>query len=139
MAIEQTLGIAKPDAVANNYVGKILALATERGFSIRALRMLRMPHATAQAFYDVHRGKPFYDELTQYMSEGACVAFVLEKDNAIADWRTLMGATNPEKADEGTIRKLYAESFTKNAVHGSDSAENAAREIQFFFPASEVF
>ncbi|MCZ7583752.1 MAG: nucleoside-diphosphate kinase [Deltaproteobacteria bacterium] len=137
--MEKTLGIIKPDAVANGYVGKILAMATDEGFRIAALRMTRMALPTAQAFYAIHKDKPFYGELTEYMSEGPCVVVALEREDAIAHWRKIMGATNPEKADPGTIRKLYAESFTRNAVHGSDAPETAAQEIPFFFAASEVY
>ncbi len=139
MAIEKTLGIIKPDAVRNNYVGKILAAATDAGFRVAALSMKGMSLATAKAFYDIHEGKPFFEDLIAFMTEGPCVVMVLEKEGAVAGWRELMGATNPAEAAEGTLRKIFAESFTRNAVHGSDSPENAKREIEFFFPASEVF
>ncbi|MCB1154542.1 MAG: nucleoside-diphosphate kinase [Deltaproteobacteria bacterium] len=139
MAQERTLGLIKPDAVANNHIGNIVKRVVDEGFTIVALRMLRMSKATAEQFYDVHADKPFYGELTDYMSSGPCVAMVLEADGAIVKWRDLMGATNPEKAAEGTLRKLYAESFTMNATHGSDAPETAAREISFFFATSEIF
>jgi nucleoside-diphosphate kinase len=139
MALEKTLGIIKPDAVKNGFIGKILDHAARVGFRVCAIRMIRMSKATAESFYDVHVGKPFFDGLVEFMTEGPCVVFALEREDAVAHWRLTLGATNPEKAAEGTIRKLYAESFTRNAAHGSDSVENAAREVAFFFPTSEQF
>ncbi|MCC6160134.1 MAG: nucleoside-diphosphate kinase [Deltaproteobacteria bacterium] len=139
MAVERTLGIVKPDAVKNNYVGKILAHATDAGLRIVGLRLGQLTVADARAFYEVHKERPFYPELVESMSGGPTVVVAFEGENAIARWREIMGATNPAQAAEGTIRKLYAESHTANAVHGSDSTENAAREIAFFFSATELF
>lgn len=139
MAIERTLGIVKPDAVKNNYVGKILAHATGAGLRIVALRMTQMTVRDARLFYEVHKERPFYADLVEFMSGGPATVVVFEGEDAIATWRKTMGATNPAEAAEGTIRKLYAESHTANAVHGSDSAENAVREIGFFFSETERF
>ncbi len=139
MAVERTLGIIKPDAVANNYVGKILAHATGAGLTIKALRMLQMTKDDAERFYAIHKGKPFFEELVGFMTEGPCVVVAFEGENAIQTWRDAMGATNPEKAAEGTIRKLYAESFTRNSAHGSDAAETAGVEVPFFFAEKEIF
>jgi nucleoside-diphosphate kinase len=139
MTMEKTLGIVKPDAVKNQYIGRILDHAVKEGFRVAGLRMIRLSRATAESFYDIHVGKPFFADLIDFMTEGPCVVFALERDNAVAKWRETLGATNPDKAAPGTIRKLYAESFTRNAAHGSDSVENAAREVAFFFPASETF
>lgn len=137
MAGTLTLGIVKPDAVANGTMGAIVAQIEKHGFRIRALRLVRLTRAEAEAFYAVHRGRPFYEELVGFMTSGPCLPMALERDGAVAAFRDLIGATDPAEAAEGTIRKLYAESKGRNAVHGSDSNENAAREIAFFFPEGE--
>ncbi|MHB1328508.1 MAG: nucleoside-diphosphate kinase [Gemmatimonadales bacterium] len=137
MAGRQTLGIVKPDAVARGNLGNIVANLEQRGFTVRAGRLVRLSKAQAEAFYEVHRGRPFYAELVDFMCSGPCFPMALEGDDAVAAFRTAIGATDPAEAAAGTIRKLYAESKGKNAVHGSDSDENAAREIAFFFPESE--
>ena len=133
MALERTLSIIKPDATANNYIGKIIAHFEEQGLRIAALRKMHLSRLQAEGFYAVHRGRPFFDELTEFMSSGPCVVIVLEGEDAIARNREIMGATNPAQAAPGTLRKLYAESIGRNAVHGSDSATNAANEIRYFF------
>jgi nucleoside-diphosphate kinase len=127
----------KPDAVENGHIGKILDLITTSGFRIIAMRYTRLTKEEAGKFYEVHKERPFYGELVDYMTSGPIVAAILEKDNAVADFRTLIGATDPAQADAGTIRKLYAESKAKNAVHGSDSDENAEIEGNFFFRGME--
>ncbi len=131
--MEQTLGIIKPDAVKKNLIGKIISIIEEKGFKIRAMKMLKLREEDAKSFYFVHREKPFYNDLVKFMTSGPVVVLLLEKENAILDWRKTMGATNPAEAEEGTIRKLFAESIQNNAVHGSDSPENALIEINFFF------
>ena len=110
----------------------------QAGFAIKALKMIKMPRPVAEGFYAVHKGKPFFEELVEFMSEGPCIVAVLEKDNAVEQWRALMGATDPAKAAPGTIRKDFAENVGRNIVHGSDSAENAAKEINYFFSDSEL-
>ena len=139
MAQNLTFTMIKPDAVRNQYIGSILKMISERGFRIKALKLTRMTRANAEAFYGVHAGKPFFEGLVEFMSSGPMVAAILEKENAIADFRELIGATNPANAAPGTIRQLYAESFTANAVHGSDSDENAIIEGSFFFSVFEQF
>lgn len=129
----------KPTAFKNNYAGPILKMINEAGFVIKALKLTRLSAAQAGAFYAVHKGKPFYESLVEFMSSGPIIAAILEKENAVEDFRTLIGATNPENAEEGTIRKLYATSLQQNAVHGSDSDENAAIEADFFFSKVERF
>ncbi len=129
----------KPDAVAKNYIGPILDKINAAGFRIVAMKYTKLSKDAAGAFYEVHKERPFYGELVDYMSEGSIVAAILEKDNAVADFRTLIGATNPAEAAEGTIRKMYAESISANAVHGSDSDDNAAIEGNFFFSNLERF
>jgi nucleoside-diphosphate kinase len=133
MAIEQTLAMIKPDATARNIIGKIVARIEEEGFTIRAMRKLKLSREQAEAFYSVHKERPFFGDLTSFMSSGPIVALLLERENAISKWREVMGATNPEKAAEGTIRKLYALDMEKNSVHGSDAPETAACEKAFFF------
>lgn len=123
----------KPDAVGNGHIGAILAMINKAGFSIVAMELTQLSKNDAQEFYAVHNERPFYDELVDFMTSGPIVAAILEKDNAVADFRTLIGATNPAEAADGTIRKSYAESISANAVHGSDSDENAAIEGSFFF------
>lgn len=136
--MERTLAIIKPDAVEAGHTGKILARLEEEGFRVLALRKLRLSEAQAGAFYEVHRERPFYDSLVAFMTSGPCVPVALERDDAVAYLRRVMGATNPEDADEGTIRKLFASSIERNAIHGSDSPENAALELGFFFSRSEL-
>lgn len=137
MAGKQTLGIVKPDAVANRKLGSILAHLEREGYRIRAARLMKLTRAQAEAFYEVHRGRPFYEELVTFMSSGPCFPIALEREGAVAAFRATIGATDPAEAAPGTIRKLYAESKGRNAVHGSDSDENAAREIAFFWSESE--
>lgn len=139
MAGNRTFTMIKPDAVGNGHIGAILAMINKAGFTIKAMKFTHLSTADAQAFYAVHSERPFYGELVEYMTSGPIVAAILEKDNAVADFRTLIGATNPEEAAEGTIRKLYAESIAANAVHGSDSDENAAIEGAFHFSGREIF
>jgi nucleoside-diphosphate kinase len=135
--IEQTLAIIKPDAVSRGLIGKILARLEEQGFRLRALRMVQLSKQTAQAFYQVHAERPFYESLTIYMSSGPVVPMLLERENAIQRLRDLMGATNPEQAAPGTIRRDYGENIERNAIHGSDSAATASAEIAFFFSQFE--
>ena len=139
MAQNRTFTMLKPDAVANGHIGAILEKINASGFRIVALKMTQLTKADAEAFYAVHAERPFYGELVAYMTEGPIVAAILEKDNAVEDFRTLIGATNPAEAAEGTIRKMYAESISANAVHGSDSQENAAIEGAFHFAGKENF
>ena len=139
MALERTFAIIKPDAVEKNNQGKILAHIDNAGFRIVALKYTRLSHGEAGTFYEVHKERPFYGELVDYMASGPIVAAVLEKDNAMEDFRKLIGATDPAQAAEGTIRKAFAESKAKNAVHGSDSDENAAIESEYFFSGRERF
>jgi nucleoside-diphosphate kinase len=134
----RTLAIIKPDAVAAGKAGKVLAHLEDAGFVLRAARMVTLARAEAEAFYEVHRGRPFYESLCAFMTSGPCIPLVLERDNAVAHLRTVIGATDPAQAEPGTIRKLYAESKERNAIHASDSGENAAREIAFFFPEAEL-
>ena len=136
--MERTLGIIKPDAVSKGYAGKILAIVEENGFNIVGLKKIKLTKEKAEGFYYVHKEKPFFNSLTDFMSEGPIIVMVLEKENAIADWRKLMGATNPENAEEGTLRKMFAENIERNAVHGSDSPESAKYEISYFFNALEL-
>jgi nucleoside-diphosphate kinase len=137
MALEQTLAIIKPDATARNIAGKIIARIEEEGFSVKAMRKLRLSKADAENFYAVHRGKPFYESLTRFMSSGPVVVLCLEREGAIGKWRDVMGATNPANAAEGTLRKLYAVDIERNSVHGSDAPETAAQELGFFFSGLE--
>lgn len=139
MATNRTFTMIKPDAVGNNYIGGILKMINEAGFRIVAMKYTRLSKESAGEFYAVHSARPFYGELVEYMSSGPIVAAILEKENAVADFRTLIGATDPTKAEEGTIRKIYAKSIAANAVHGSDSDENAAIEGDFFFSKLERF
>ncbi len=134
MAVERTLAILKPDCVRKNLIGEVIRRIQEAGFRIRAMKMVRLSKKEAEGFYAVHRGRPFFGELTDFMSSGPCVPIVLEKEHAVADFRTLIGATNPAEADEGTIRKLFADSMGENIVHGSDSVENGRIEAAYFFP-----
>ncbi len=134
-----TFTIIKPLAVSKGYVGPILNKISESGFKITALKMLQLTQKEAETFYEVHKERPFYNDLVEFMVSGPIVVGVLEKENAVEDYRQLIGATDPAKAEEGTIRKLYADSVQANAVHGSDSDENAAIEASFFFSASDRF
>ncbi|MEO1451389.1 MAG: nucleoside-diphosphate kinase, partial [Bacteroidota bacterium] len=128
------------DAVSKGFTGKIIAHILEAGYTVKAMKMIHMNDREAGGFYDVHRERPFFNDLVAFMTSGPCVPMVLEKaeGNAVADFRTLIGATNPKDAEEGTIRKLYAESIEANAIHGSDSDENALREASYFFSALEI-
>jgi len=139
MALERTLSIIKPDAVRKNVIGQIVARFEAAGLRVAAARMMLLSRTQAEGFYAVHRGRPFFNDLVQFMTSGPVLAQVLEGDNAIAKNRELMGATDPKKAAKGTIRADLAESIDANAVHGSDSAETAQTEIAYFFAASEVF
>jgi nucleoside-diphosphate kinase len=138
MAGLYTLGIVKPDGIASGKMGLILAHIERAGFRVRAVRLVRLDRAQAEAFYEVHRGRPFFEELVAFMTSGPCLPMALEAPNAVSAFRATIGATDPSEAAEGTIRKLHAESKGRNAVHGSDSDENAAREIGFFFPEGEL-
>lgn len=137
--MEKTLAIIKPDAVERNLTGKILDRIESKGFRIAAMKRTKLTLEQAEGFYHVHKERPFFKDLTTYMSTGGpVVLLVLQKDNAIADWRKLMGATNPKDAENGTIRKEFAQDIERNSVHGSDSAENAAFEIAYFFSQTEI-
>jgi nucleoside-diphosphate kinase len=138
MALERTLSIIKPDATRRNLTGKINARFEEAGFRIIAQKRLRLSRAEAEAFYAVHKARPFFNDLCTFMTSGPVVVQVLEAENAVARNRDIMGATDPKKADKGTIRADFAESIEANSVHGSDSAENAMREIGFFFAEIEI-
>ena len=139
MAENITLTMIKPDAVGKNFAGAILKMFNEAGFRIKAMKYTRISKEQAGLFYAVHQDKPFYGDLVEFMSSGPIVAAILEKENAIADFRKLIGATNPANAEPGTVRALFAESVQRNAVHGSDSDENAAIEADFFFSRLERF
>jgi nucleoside-diphosphate kinase len=134
-----TLMMIKPDAVENGHIGNILEKVTSAGFSIKALKLTQLTLNDAEAFYAVHKERPFFGELVAFMTRGPIVAAVLEKENAVSDFRTLIGSTNPEEAAEGTLRKLYATSMGENAVHGSDNDENASIEASFHFSQRERF
>lgn len=134
----KTFAMIKPDAVKKNLIGQIVTKFTEAGFKIKAMKMTRLTKESAQGFYEVHKERPFYNELVEFMISGPVVALALEKENAVAEYRKLIGATDPAEAEEGTIRKLYADSKSENAVHGSDSDENAAIEIAHFFSRHEL-
>ena len=139
MTTNKTFTMIKPDAVAAGKIGEILKIIQDAGFEVKAMKMMQLSTAQAELFYAVHKGKSFFDNLVDFMTSGPLVAIILEKENAIKDYRTLIGATNFEEAVEGTIRKLYASSITKNAVHGADSDENAQLEGSIFFSAFEQF
>ncbi|MFZ0452329.1 MAG: nucleoside-diphosphate kinase [Ignavibacteriaceae bacterium] len=134
----RTLAILKPDAVRKNLIGQIITKITEAGFRVKALKMVKLTNDSAGGFYEVHKERPFYNDLIKYMTSGPCVPIALEKENAVADFRKLIGATDPQAAGEGTIRKLYAENKQENIVHGSDSDDNAAIEIAHFFTRKEL-
>ncbi len=139
MATNRTFTMLKPDSLEKGYTGAILEKINAAGFKIVAMKMTQMTKRDAEAFYAVHKERPFFGELVEYMTRGPIVAAVLEKDNAVEDFRVLIGSTNPDEAAEGTIRKLYAASIGENAVHGSDSDENAAIESAFHFAGREIF
>ena len=138
MAIEQTFAIIKPDAVAAGHTGQIVSMIEHAGFRLRGLKMVRLSKQQAEGFYEVHKERPFFGGLVAFMTEGPVVAMVLEREDAIKRWREVMGATNPEKAEEGTIRKKFAKNIERNAVHGSDAPQTAAIEIPFFFSMAEL-
>jgi nucleoside-diphosphate kinase len=138
MSLERTFGIIKPDAVANGHVGAILTMIKDAEFRVVGMRMKRLSKMEAEAFYAVHKERGFFNGLVTFMMEGPVVVLALERENAIAKWRELMGATNPANAAEGTIRKRFAENIERNSVHGSDAVETAAQEIPFFFSGSEL-
>ena len=136
--MERTLAIIKPDAVERHLVGRIIQRIEDAGFQIRAMRRVQLSRAEAEGFYDVHRARPFFGSLAAFMSSGPAVVMVLEGADAIKRWRQLMGATDPAKADAGTLRKEFAQSIERNATHGSDAPETAAFEIGYFFAGSEL-
>ena len=138
MANNRTFTMIKPDAVQDGHIGAILSHINQAGFRIVAMKLTRLSQSTAGKFYEVHKERPFYKELCSFMTSGPVVTIALEKENAVADYRTLIGATDPAEAAEGTIRKLYADSKSENAVHGSDSEENGRNEVAFFFAESEL-
>lgn len=134
----RTLAILKPDCVEKKLIGQVIQKINEAGFKILGMKMTKLTNDSAGGFYEIHKERPFFNDLMAYMTSGPCVPIALEKENAVADFRKLIGATNPANAEEGTIRKLYAESIEKNIVHGSDSDENAALEISHFFSRKEL-
>lgn len=134
----KTLAILKPDTISKNYTGDIIKMILAAGFKIKGMKMIRMTPESAKVFYLVHKDRPFYNDLVEYMTSGYCVPMALEKENAVAEFRKLIGATDPTQAEEGTIRKLYAKDKAENAVHGSDSDENAEIEIAHFFSTQEL-
>ncbi len=136
--MERTLAILKPDCVRKNLIGAVIEKIQNAGFKVVALKLTRLTKETAGEFYAVHKERPFYGELVEFMSSGPCVPMILEKNNAVADFRALIGATDPAEAAEGTVRKLYADSKGENIIHGSDSQENAKLEGAFFFSTEEV-
>ena len=134
----KTLAILKPDSVRKNYIGDIIKMILQAGFKIKGMRMIQMTPESAKKFYLVHKERAFYNDLVEYMTSGPCVPIALEKENAVAEFRKLIGATDPTQAEEGTVRKLYAKDKAENAVHGSDSDENAAIEIAHFFSNQDL-
>ena len=134
----KTLAIIKPDAIKNKHTGKIYNHILSEGFEILGSKLIKMTKKQAEGFYDIHKNKPFFEELTTFMSSEKCMVLALKKENAVQEWRDTIGATNPLEAKDGTIRKLYATNLGENAVHGSDSDENAKKEIAFFFSDSEL-
>lgn len=135
---DRTLAILKPDCVRQNLIGKVISHLLKAGFSIVGMKMVKLTKETAGEFYAVHKGRPFYDELVEFMTESRVVPMVLEKENAVSDLRKVIGATDPAEAEEGTVRKLYAESKGRNIIHASDSPENAQIEMNFFFSQKEL-
>ena len=138
MVAERTLAILKPDCVRKKLQGEVIARIQKAGFRVLGMKQIRLTRETAGAFYAVHKGRPFYDSLVEFMSSGACVPIALEKVNAVADFRTLIGATDPKDAEAGTIRKLFADNKGENIIHGSDSPENGRIEIAYFFSEKEL-
>ena len=136
--MERTLCIIKPDAVKKNVQGNIIQMLLDAGFKIRAMKLIQLKKEQAQKFYEVHKERPFYNDLVEYMTSGPVIPIALEKDNAVLAYRALIGATDPAEAKEGTVRKMYATSKAENAVHGSDSVENGIIEVGFFFNDSEL-
>lgn len=134
----RTLAILKPDCVRKNLAGTVIKQIQEAGFKVLALKMTKLTEDSAKGFYEVHKERPFFTELVEFMTSGPCIPIALEKDNAVTEFRKLIGATNPKEAEEGTIRSLYADSIGENIVHGSDSDENAAKEISHFFSRKEI-
>lgn len=134
----KTLAILKPDSVKKDYIGNIVTMILKAGFTIKGMKMIKMTPESAKTFYLVHKERPFYNDLVEYMTSGPCIPIALEKENAVAEFRKLIGATDPTQAEEGTVRKLYAKDKAENAVHGSDSDENAAIEIAHFFSTQEL-
>lgn len=134
----RTLAIIKPDAVGKNYVGQIITKITDAGFKLKAIKMIHMTKSSAEGFYEIHKHRPFFRDLVDFMTSGPCIPMALEKENAVASFRKLIGATDPAEAEEGTIRKLYAENKGENAIHGSDSDENAEKEILHFFSRNDL-
>ena len=139
MSLQRTLSIIKPDAVKRHLIGAILARFEQQGFNITAAKMVQLSREQAEGFYAEHQGKPFFEPLVEYMTSAPVFVSVLEKENAVQDYRTLMGTTNPETAADGTIRRDFALNQRENSVHGSDSPESAAREIAYFFASEEIF
>jgi nucleoside-diphosphate kinase len=135
---KRTLAILKPDCIEKNVHGKVIQHILDAGFRLRAMRLVKLTRESALKFYEVHRERPFYNDLVNYMTSGPVIPICLEKDNAVESFRKLIGATNPANADEGTIRKMYADSIERNIVHGSDSNENAAKEIAHFFNENDL-
>ena len=138
MSGNRTFTMIKPDAVESNNIGNITQMISDAGFSIKAMKLTKLTRLQAQKFYAVHKERPFYDELVEYMTSGPIIAAILEKENAVTDFRNLIGSTDPSEAEDGTIRKKYAESKGRNAIHGSDSDENAIIESEFHFQPSEI-
>jgi len=138
MAVERTLAILKPDCVRKNLQGEVIARIQKAGFKILGMKQIRLTKEMAGAFYAVHKGRPFYEGLVEFMTSGPCMPIALEKESAVADYRTLIGATDPKDAAEGTIRKLFADNKGENIVHGSDSPENGKIEVAFFFGEAEL-
>ena len=138
MSGNRTFTMIKPDAVESNNIGNITQMISDAGFSIKAMKLTKLSKIQAQKFYAVHKERPFYDELVEYMTSGPIIAAILEKENAVTDFRNLIGSTDPSEAEDGTIRKKYAESKGRNAIHGSDSDENAIIESEFHFQPSEI-
>ena len=134
----RTLAILKPDCVEKNLIGKVINHIQEAGFKVIGMKMTKLTNESAAGFYEIHKDKPFFNELIEYMTSGPCVPIALQKENAVEDFRKLIGSTNPENADAGTIRKLYADNIQRNIIHGSDSDENAAKEIFHFFSRKEL-